>query len=108
MKHKHAIAVEQDMKPVKPRLSVCEKRKSAQPDMFQGSKQPSKVTALAELLRLKENAGTAEISRDYFRANSRIGDKWNLYWPSFKAFLAAASDDNDLFYEALVELTTEK
>ena len=48
-----------------------------------------------------------EISRDYFRANSRFRDKWNMYWVSFKAFLAAASDDNDLYYSALVELVDE-
>lgn len=52
-------------------------------------KQPSKVTALAELLRVTEQAGTMNVSRDYFRANSTIGDGWNRYWCSFKAFLAA-------------------
>ena len=31
-------------------------------------------------------------------------DKWNMYWPSFKAFLAAGMADDDLYYEALVEL----
>ena len=67
------------------------------------SKQPSKVTALAELLRVMEGAGTPRVSRDYFRANSRIGDAWSSYWPSFKEFLAAASMDDDLYYEALVE-----
>jgi len=30
-----------------------------------------------------------------------------MYWVSFKAFLAAASDDNDLYYSALVELVDE-
>ena len=58
-------------------------------EIVQSSKQPSKVSVLAELLRLTEQAGTMEISRDYFRANSRFRDKWNMYWPSFKAFLAA-------------------
>ena len=46
------------------------------------------------------------VSRDYFRANSTIGDKWNHYWCSFKAFLAAGMADDDLYYEALVELVT--
>ena len=46
------------------------------------------------------------VSRDYFRANSTIGDGWNRYWPSFKAFLAAGMADDDLYYEALVELVT--
>jgi hypothetical protein len=50
---------------------------------------PLKVTALAELLRVTEEAGTMNVSRDYFRANSTIGDGWNRYWCSFKAFLAA-------------------
>ena len=67
-------------------------------------KQPSKVAVLAELIRVVGDAGTMEISRDYFRANSRVRDKWNMYWPSFKAFLAAGMADDDLYYEALVEL----
>ena len=68
------------------------------------SKQPSKVTALKELLRITEVAGTMNVSRDYFRANSPIGDGWSRYWCSFKAFLAAGMTDDDLYYEALVEL----
>ncbi len=59
-------------------------------EIVQSSKRPSKVSVLAELLRVTEQAGTMEISRDYFRANSRFRDKWNMYWVSFKAFLAAA------------------
>ena len=70
------------------------------------SSKPSKVAILADLLRLTEKAGTMEISRDYFRANSRFRDKWNTYWPSFKAFLAAASEENDLYYAALVQFVT--
>ena len=62
-------------------------------EIVQSSKLPSKVAALAELLRLTEQAGTMEISRDYFRANSRCRDKWNMYWPSFKAYLAAGMAD---------------
>ena len=42
------------------------------------AKQPSKVAVLADLLRVTEEAGTMEISRDYFRANSRFRDKWNM------------------------------
>ena len=78
------------------------KRKRCRSEIVQSSK-PSKVTALAELLRVTEQAGTMEISRDYFRANSTIGDGWNRYWCSFKAFLAAGMVDDDLYYEALVE-----
>jgi hypothetical protein len=48
-----------------------------------------------------------EISRDYFRANSRFRDKWNMYWVSFKAFLAAGMADDELYYQALVELVDE-
>jgi hypothetical protein len=83
--------------------------------MGKQSKRPSKadireakVIALADLMRLQDQAGTMEISRDYFRANSRFKDKWNMYWVSFKAFLAAASEDNDLYYSALVELVDEE
>jgi hypothetical protein len=75
-------------------------------DLSSRSKLPSKAAALAELLRVTEEAGTMNISRDYFRANSTIGDGWNTYWPSFKAFLAAASEENDLYYAALVEFVT--
>jgi hypothetical protein len=62
---------------------------------------------LADLLRVTEQAGTMEISRDYFRANSRFRDKWNMYWVSFKAFLAAGMADDELYYQALVELVDE-
>jgi hypothetical protein len=75
-------------------------------EIVQNPKGPSKVSVLAELLRVREQAGTIKISRDYFRANSRFGDKWNMYWPSFKAFLAAGMADDDLYYAALVELTS--
>ena len=75
-------------------------------EIVQSSKQPPKVAVLAELIRVAGDAGTMEISRDYFRANSRCRDKWNMYWPSFKAFLAAGMADDDLYYEALVEFTS--
>jgi hypothetical protein len=75
-------------------------------EIVQSSKQPSKVAVLAELLRLTGQAATMEISRDYFRANGRFRDKWNMHWPSFKAFLAAASEENDLYYAALVQFVT--
>ena len=67
----------------------------------------SKVIALADLMRLQDQAGTMEISRDYFRANSTIVDGWNRYWCSFRAFLAAGMADDDLYYQALVELVDE-
>ena len=76
--------------------------------IVQRSKRPSKVAVLAELLRLTAEAGTMGVSRDYFRANSRVRDKWNRYWVSFDAFLAAASEDNDLYYSALVEVVTSE
>jgi hypothetical protein len=75
-------------------------------EIVQSSKRPSKVSILADLLRVTEQAGTMEISRDYFRANSRFRDKWNMHWPSFKAFIAAGMADDDLYYAALVELTS--
>lgn len=88
-------------------MSKPVKRKRRRSEIVQSSKQPSKVAVLAELLRVTDEAGTMNVSRDYFRANSTIGDGWNRYWCSFKAFLAAASDDNDLYYSALVELVDE-
>jgi hypothetical protein len=75
--------------------------------IVQSTMQPSKVAVLAELLRVTEEAGTMNVSRDYFRANSRFRDKWNKYWSSFKAFLAAGMADDDLYYQALVELVDE-
>jgi len=72
-------------------------------EIVQSSKQPSKVAVLAELLRVTDEAGTMNVSRDYFRANSTIADGWNRYWCSFKAFLAAGMADDNLYYEALVE-----
>lgn len=72
----------------------------------QRTERPSKATVLAELLRVTEKAGTMNVSRDYFRANSTIRDGWNRYWTSFKAFLAAGMTDDDLYYAALVELTS--
>jgi hypothetical protein len=82
------------------------KRERRPSEIVQSSK-PSKVTVLADLLRVTEQAGTMEISRDYFRANSRFRDKWSMYWVSFKAFLAAGMADDELYYQALVELVDE-
>ena len=90
-------------KPVKRRCPQCGQVKPLRAEIVQSSKRPSKVSVLADLLRVTEQAGTMGISRDYFRANSRFRDKWNMYWPSFKAFLAAGMADDDLYYEALVE-----
>ena len=94
-------------KPVKRKCPQCGQLKPFRAEIVQSSKQPSKVSVLADLLRVTEQAGTMEISRDYFRANSRFRDKWNMYWPSFKAFLAASMADDDLYYEALVELVDD-
>jgi len=95
-------------KPVKRKRPQCGQVKPFRAEVVQTSKRPSKVSVLADLLRVTEQAGTMQISRDYFRANSRFRDKWNMYWVSFKAFLAAASEDNDLYYSALVELVDEE
>ena len=76
-------------------------------EIVQRVMQPSKAAVLAVLLRVTEKAGTMNVSRDYFRANSSIKDGWNRYWCSFKAFIAAASEDNDLYYAARVELVDE-
>ena len=88
-------------------MSKPVKRGRRRSEIVHSSKQPSKVSVLAELLRVTEQAGTMQISRDYFRANSRFRDKWNMYWVSFKAFLAAGMADDDLYYQALVELVDE-
>jgi hypothetical protein len=84
-------------------MSKPVKRNNAQA-LSSRSKQPSKVAVLAELIRVAEEAGAMNVSRDYLRANSTIGDGWNRYWCSFKDFLAAGMADDDLYYEALVEL----
>ncbi len=94
-------------KPVKRKCPQCGQVKLFRTEIVQSSKQPSKVSVLADLLRVTEQAGTMEISRDYFRANSRFRDKWNRYWCSFKEFLAAGMADDDLYYAALVELVDE-
>jgi hypothetical protein len=75
--------------------------------MNKQSKHPSQAVILAELLRLAQKA-PGEISRDYFRVNSRYRDKWNLYWPTFKSFLAAATAEDDLYYTALAVLVSPK
>src|SRR5271168_4876542 len=93
-------------KPVKRKCPQRGQVKLFRAEIVQSSKRPSKVAVLAELLRLTEQAGTMEISRDYFRDNSRFKDKWNMYWRSFKAFLAAGMADDDLYYDALVEFTS--
>jgi hypothetical protein len=93
-------------KPVKRKCPQCGQVKPFRAEIVQSSNRPSKVSVLADLLRVTEQAGTMEISRDYFRANSRFRDRWNMYWPSFKAFIAAGMADDDLYYEALVELTS--
>jgi len=85
---------------------MSQQLKRRRSEIVQSSKRPSKVAALAELLRVSEKAGTMNVSRDYFRANSTIGDGWNRYWCSFKAFLAAGMADDDLYYEAIVKLTS--
>ena len=90
-------------KPVKRKCPQCGQVRSFRAEIVQSSKRPSKVSVLADLLRVTEQAGTMEISRDYFRANSGFRDKWNMYWLSFKAFLAAGMADDDLYYKALVE-----
>ena len=93
-------------KPVKRKCPQCDQVKPFRAEIVQISKPPSKVAVLAELLRVTEQAGTMEISRDYFRANSTMGDGWNRFWCSFKAFLAAGMADDDLYYDALVEFTS--
>jgi len=85
---------------------MSKQRNRRRSEIVQSSKLPSKVSVLADLLRVTEQARTMEISRDYFRANSRFRDKWNMYWVSFKEFLAAGMADDDLYYAALVELTS--
>ena len=87
-------------------MSKPDKRERRRSEIVQSSKRPSKVSVLAELLRVTEQAGTMNVSRDYFRANSAIGDGWNRHWCSFKAFLAAGMANDDLYYEALVEFTS--
>jgi hypothetical protein len=52
------------------------------------SKKVSKQTLIAEAQRLATQ--TEELTRDFFRNKSEFKDKWNIYWPTFQAFLAEA------------------
>jgi hypothetical protein len=51
---------------------------------------------LREFRRLLRRCDVPELGRDFFRANSKYGDGWTVYWPTFKAFreayYAAASE----------------
>lgn len=51
-------------------------------------KKPSKQTLIAEAQRLATQ--TDELTRDFFRNKSEFKDQWNIYWPTFQAFLAEA------------------
>lgn len=51
-------------------------------------KKVSKQTLIAEAQRLATQ--TNELTRDFFRNKSEFKDGWNLYWPTFQAFLAEA------------------
>lgn len=51
-------------------------------------KKVSKQTLIAEAQRLATQ--TNELTRDFFRNKSEFKDGWNLYWPTFAAFLAEA------------------
>ena len=89
-------------------MAMSKPAKRRRPQNAKVQSAPTKVTALAELVRVMEDAGTPRVSRDYFRANSRVGDAWSSYWPSFKEFLAAASMNDDLYYDALVEFVASR
>jgi len=52
------------------------------------SKKVSKQTLIAEAQRLATQ--TDELTRDFFRNKSEFKDGWNIYWPTFQAFLAEA------------------
>jgi hypothetical protein len=52
------------------------------------SKKVSKQTLIAEAQRLATQ--TDELTRDFFRNKSEFKDGWNVYWPTFQAFLAEA------------------
>src|SRR5271166_1216377 len=52
------------------------------------SKKVSKQTLIAEAQRLATQ--TDELTRDFFRNKREFKDGWNIYWPTFQAFLAEA------------------
>lgn len=54
------------------------------------TKKPSASKLLSDLKRIAKANPNAEITRDFFRANSQYRDKWSAYYPSFNAFLMAA------------------
>lgn len=55
------------------------------------AKKPSRTALLTEIKRIAKQFPGVEITRDFFRANSRLKDSWNTYWPNFAAFAMAAS-----------------
>lgn len=54
------------------------------------AKTPSRSTLLSEIKRIAKQFPGVEITRDFFRANSKLKDAWSTYWPNFAAFAIAA------------------
>lgn len=69
-------------------------------------KKPSRSILLAEIKRIAKQFPGVEITRDFFRANSKCKDAWNTYWPSFVAFASQAAPAPVLTPE--MKLTLEK
>lgn len=55
------------------------------------AKKPSRTALLTEIKRIAKQFPGIEITRDFFRANSKLKDSWNTYWPNFAAFAMSAS-----------------
>ncbi len=50
------------------------------------AKKPSRTVLLSEIKRVAKQFPGVEITRDFFRAQSKYKDQWSIYWPNFAAF----------------------
>jgi len=69
-------------------------------------KKPSRTALLSEFRRLSKRFPDRRISRDFFRANSKLKDLWTLHWSTFRSF---ADEGDAKRVEAIIrELVTEQ
>jgi hypothetical protein len=54
------------------------------------AKKPSRTVLISEIKRIAKQFPGIEITRDFFRANSKLRDGYTLYWPNFAAFAMQA------------------
>jgi len=54
------------------------------------AKKPSRTVLLSEIKRVAKQFPGVEVTRDFFRAQSKYKDTWSTYWPNFAAFATQA------------------